>query len=225
VPDEKGGDWEVYDLSQCLTLSLSGMERNDSLLIIASYFWSNTLNAFVFGHSPKTITLVGVYMLTGLRITGPMQPYDFLSAGSKKLAKISDCTGCASYISNHIGDRSTVDDREHVAFLNMWLEKFIFCGSSYCPNYNHKYLAERLATGNEIPLKKYLLGSAYHLMHQVAAQLLKNELMHTISGPWWLIQLWLNLYMHKIVRPNLRNLSFPSSNFAKDYKGKEGRTR
>ena len=31
--------------------------------------------------------------------------------------------------------------------------------------------------------------------------------------------------MHKIVRPNLRNLSFPSSNFAKDYKGKEERTR
>ena len=49
--------------------------------------------------------------------------------------------------------------------------------------------------------------------------------MHTISGPWWLIQLWLNLYMHKIVRPDLKNLSFPSSNFAEDYKGKEGRTQ
>ena len=31
--------------------------------------------------------------------------------------------------------------------------------------------------------------------------------------------------MHKIVRPDLRNLSFPSSNFAKDYKEKEGRTQ
>ena len=31
--------------------------------------------------------------------------------------------------------------------------------------------------------------------------------------------------MHKIVRPDLRNLSFPSSDFAKDYKGKEGRVR
>ena len=31
--------------------------------------------------------------------------------------------------------------------------------------------------------------------------------------------------MYKIARPNLRNLSFPSSNFAKDYKGKEERTR
>ena len=88
---------------------------------------------------------------------------------------------------NHIRDVSTVDDREHVAFLNMWLEKFIFCGSSCGPTYNHKYLAERLATGNEILLGKYLLGPAYHLMHQVAAQLLKNEPVHTISGSWWLI--------------------------------------
>ena len=122
-----------------------------------------------FYHGPMTIILANIYKFTGLRIIGSMQPYNFLSAGSKKLAKISDCTGCASYISNHIGDRSTVDDREHVAFLNMWLEKFIFCGSSCGPTYNHKYLAERLATSNGIPLRKYLLGSAYHLMHQVAA--------------------------------------------------------
>ena len=96
VSDKKAGDWEVYDLNQCLTLSLSEMEQNDSLLISASYFWSNTLNAFVFGHGPMTITLADVYMLTGLRITGSMQPYDFLSAGSKKLAKISYYIGWAS---------------------------------------------------------------------------------------------------------------------------------
>ena len=98
VSDKKGGDWEVYDLSQCLTLSLSGMERNDLLLIAASYFWSNTLNAFIFGHGPMTITLADVYMLTGLRIIGPMQPYELLGTGSKKLAKISDYIGWASYI-------------------------------------------------------------------------------------------------------------------------------
>ena len=94
-----------------------------------------------------------------------MQPYDFLRAGSKKLAKISYCIGWASYILNHIGDGSIVDEREHVAFQNMWLEKFIFCGSSCGPIYNHKYMEEHLAAGNEIPLRKYLLGSAYCLMH------------------------------------------------------------
>ena len=112
------------------------MDRNDALLISASYFWSNALNAFVFGHGPMTITLANAYMLTGLRITGSMQPYEYLSARSKKLAKISDCIGCASYILNHIGDESNVSEREYVAFLNMWLERFIFCGSSYGLTYN-----------------------------------------------------------------------------------------
>ena len=100
VSKKKARDWELYDANQCLMLSLSGMERNDPLLISTSYFWSNTLNAFVFGHGPMTITLAIVHMLTGLRITGSMQPYDFLSVGSKKLAKISDYIGLASYILN-----------------------------------------------------------------------------------------------------------------------------
>ena len=72
VSEKKDEDWEVYDLNQCLTLSLSGMEMNDSLLISTSYFWSNALNAFIFGHDPMTITLADVYMLTGLRITRSM---------------------------------------------------------------------------------------------------------------------------------------------------------
>ena len=109
------------------------MERNDSLLNSASYFWSNALNAFVFGHGPMTITLADVYMLTGLRITRSMQPYEYLSVGSNKLAKIADCTGWGSYILNHVGDGSVISEREYVAFLNMWLERFIFCGSSCGP--------------------------------------------------------------------------------------------
>jgi hypothetical protein len=69
VSEKKAADWELFDLNQCLTLSLSGMERNESLLVSASYFWSNTLNAFVFGHGPMTITLADIHMLTGLQIT------------------------------------------------------------------------------------------------------------------------------------------------------------
>ena len=70
---------------------------------------------------------------------------------------------------NHIGNESTVSEREHVAFLNMWLERFIFCGSSCGLTYNHKLVAEHLVVGVEFPLGKFLLGSAYHLMHQVTA--------------------------------------------------------
>ena len=102
------------------------MERNDSLLISASYFWSNALNAFIFGHGPMTITLADIYMLIGLRITGSVQPYEYLSAGSKRLAKIADYTGWASYILNHIEDGSAISEREYVAFFRTcgWKDSF-----------------------------------------------------------------------------------------------------
>jgi len=45
------------------------MERNESLLIATSYFWSDTLNAFVFGHGPASPTLADVLMLTGLDVS------------------------------------------------------------------------------------------------------------------------------------------------------------
>ena len=56
-------------LDKCIRLSIADMERNESLLIAASYFWSDTLNAFVFAHGPASPTLADVLMLTGLDIS------------------------------------------------------------------------------------------------------------------------------------------------------------
>ena len=39
------------------------------MMIVASYFWSDTLNAFVLGHGPASPTLADVLMLTGLDIS------------------------------------------------------------------------------------------------------------------------------------------------------------
>jgi hypothetical protein len=65
----KRADWDQYDIGQCITLSLSNMDRNKPMLIAASYFWSNVLNAFLFGHRLMTPTLANIVMLTGLDVT------------------------------------------------------------------------------------------------------------------------------------------------------------
>jgi len=39
------------------------------MMIAASYFWSDTFNAFIFGHRPASPTLADIVMLTGLDIT------------------------------------------------------------------------------------------------------------------------------------------------------------
>jgi len=61
------------------------MERNESLSIAASYFWSDTLNAFVFGHGPASPTLAGVLMLTGLDISTADNSHLFDTKPSSKV--------------------------------------------------------------------------------------------------------------------------------------------
>jgi hypothetical protein len=51
VPKKNRDFWEQYKISQCITLSLSEMPRNEFLLIAASYFWSDALNAFFWSRA------------------------------------------------------------------------------------------------------------------------------------------------------------------------------
>ena len=77
--------WEQYDISRSLDLSLSEMVKNEPMLISASFFWSDAINAFLFGHGPMTPTLLDVMMLTGLNITAPDRSFDFLNKASFKI--------------------------------------------------------------------------------------------------------------------------------------------
>jgi hypothetical protein len=62
-------NWDTLHIAQCLELSLAETPKNEDLLIAACHFWSNGVDAFLFGHGPMSPTLVDVYMITGLDIT------------------------------------------------------------------------------------------------------------------------------------------------------------
>ena len=47
------------------------------MLISTSFFWSDAINAFLFGNGPMTPTLLDVMMLIGLNITTPDRSFDF----------------------------------------------------------------------------------------------------------------------------------------------------
>lgn len=57
IARSKRADWEQYNISQCITLSLANIDRNESMLVAASYLWSDALNAFLFDHGRMTPTL------------------------------------------------------------------------------------------------------------------------------------------------------------------------
>jgi len=103
-----------------------------------------------------------------------------------------------------------MSDREHIAFLNMWLDIYLFYGQACSPTSNYLVLAEKILGNSKNPLSKILLGALYSLLNRVSQHLMQNENVPTITGPWWLLQLWLNLHLHKLVAPELINLSFSS---------------
>jgi len=107
------------------------MERNKSLLIATSYFGSDTLNAFLFGHGPASPTLADVLMLTGVEIATADDSHLFDSKSERKV-ETRNIGGWSGYIQKY---RKTgpVGQREHAIFLNMWLDKFVFCGRSVGP--------------------------------------------------------------------------------------------
>jgi hypothetical protein len=104
-------------------------------------------------------------------------------------------------------------DVEYRAFLNMWLCRFIFCGKANEPTLNHIVMAEDLAAGTPIPLGKYLLGSVYHMLHQTTYLMHTSKKIPYVNGPWWFVQMWLQLYMPQIVAIDLNNRHFPSTNY------------
>ena len=154
-------------------------------------------------------TLADVHMLIGLNITGQINPFSLLIKPTSKLESVRT-RGWSRYINIHKTDKKAVTNREHTGFLNMWLDKYVFYGQACSPTSNYLALVEKIAVNSEIPLGKILLRALYNLLNRVSQHLMKSEVVPTITGPWWLLQLWLNLHLHKLIVPNLINVSFPS---------------
>jgi hypothetical protein len=56
----KTSNWDSLRIAHCLELSLVETPKNENLLIAACHFWSNGVNAFLFGHGPMSPTLADV---------------------------------------------------------------------------------------------------------------------------------------------------------------------
>jgi hypothetical protein len=103
-----------------------------------------------------------------------------------------------------------VTEREHTAFLNFWLEQFIFCGPSLAPTKNYLSLAYELAKGATVGLGRLFVREVYRYLHLMSSSLLSQKKLKT-GGPWWFIQLWAHLYFQRYIPnfPVLADNSFP----------------
>jgi hypothetical protein len=77
------------------------MSRNESLLIVASYFWYDALNAFLFGHGPMAPTLADVLVLTGLDISSSDTLFTHRNDKPSHHLKTKGIGGWSGYIAEH----------------------------------------------------------------------------------------------------------------------------
>jgi hypothetical protein len=146
----KTSNWDSLRISHCLELSLAETPNNENLLIATCHFWSNGANAFLFGHGPMSPTLADVYMITSLDVTGFVYPHKY--KGSSRPTRLKTGVGYKRYIQKYMSN-GPLSEVEYMAFLNMWLCRFIFCGKANELTLNHIVMAEDLAVGNLVSLE------------------------------------------------------------------------
>nr|AAS01932.1 hypothetical protein [Oryza sativa Japonica Group]ABF96962.1 hypothetical protein LOC_Os03g33730 [Oryza sativa Japonica Group] len=156
---------------------------------------------------PMTPTLIDISMITGLDVTSSANPMS-LNTKNQYDFKTKSIGGWSDYVAAYIG-QGPVTPREHVAFLLMWLEKFLFCRSSCSPTTNWQFVAEALETKRQFPLGKILLGYLYQMLNNASTKLIVGSVVGA-GGPWWLLQSWLNLVVMRFVnRPSVTETKFP----------------
>jgi hypothetical protein len=132
---------------------------------MACYFWSDTLNAFLFGIGPMDPTLVDVITLTDLDVTTLINPFDLHIDSTHDIptSHTYKLNGWGGYIERHRETLGLVSDREHTSFLMMWLECFFFSGPALGPCSNMQGFVEFLVWGHQLPFRAIPVG--WHLLH------------------------------------------------------------
>uniref|UniRef100_I1PUA3 Aminotransferase-like plant mobile domain-containing protein n=1 Tax=Oryza glaberrima TaxID=4538 RepID=I1PUA3_ORYGL len=207
VSANKQTHWDEIGIGQALALTIANSAKDEPLMAAATYFWSNTINAFLFNQGPMTPTLIDITMIIGLDVTSSANPMS-LNTKNQYDFRTKSIGGWSGYVAAYMGQGS-VTPREHVAFLLMWLEKFLFCGSSCGRTTNCQFTAEALESKREFPLGKILLGYLYQMLNNASAKIVVGSVVGA-GGPWWLLQSWLNLMVMKVVnRPSVTEAEFP----------------
>lgn len=88
--------------------------------------------------------------------------------------------------------KGPVEATKHVAFLHCWLTFHVFCSRTMqVPQYLLP-IAQLLHEGMDICLSKLLLATLYDSLSDVVTILWSPFPITLTSGPFWLLQLWLN---------------------------------
>jgi hypothetical protein len=155
-------------------------------------FFEKSTNTFQFKCRMMTPTLLDVAAITGLRPNG--ETFDPTKT-SKNIELVYKENTFSKFISENKGKGGEeVSDIEHVAFLTLWLSHYVFCPKSIQVARMFIPMAIQIHEGRNFALGRLLLATIYEAIGNSCDDIKasKEGTPFLVSGPIWLLQLWLN---------------------------------
>nr|KYP43587.1 hypothetical protein KK1_034965 [Cajanus cajan] len=170
------------------------------MLLSAIFFWNRETRAIEFSCGFVCPTLLDIAAIMGLKPLGDRYLPNTLEEEipMTETSIVWDKKKYSAFVSAHHGEEGTpVTDSEHIAFLLYWLSACVFCTPSLqVPKYYYT-LAQALHLKKKICLSKLLLASFYNCLDEASKSLFRETGPRNLTGPLWLLQLWLNAIFEK----------------------------
>ena len=168
-------------------------------------FWNPSANAFDFKFGQASITLLDMYAGLGFPLgEKPFHESDYKQIPSVEFNQtpnswtnfVARFRLGATYKEEDQGESATA---KGVAFLDFWLNKFIFSSIAGKMTKTYHRMAEVLYAGNEIGLGQIVLAHLYRCLYNLSC----NPLKCSVSGPLWILEAWARIYFPRLASMEL----------------------
>lgn len=200
--------WKKAGILDAVICSTYEIRRHPSVFFALLLYWCPDTNTFAFPWSEVTLTLEDVMVLGGFPVDGePVRTKNPLSgengemltkmiAERKGFNKLSSKKASHYEWIKHYMEVGRADELEHVAFLSLWLSRFVF------PTHPGKTVSElmfpiaiRLSQGTRIALGPAVLASIYRdlrILRNYTGRMGGEEALSnfTVWAPFQLLQIW-----------------------------------
>ena len=193
VAEAKGAQWKRNGLYDIIFLSTQEIFLDKGLFYAAAQFWSTRTNSFHFPCGMMSPTIQEICMITGLPAHGKdADPFLELTEPPFEYPDDSKDRSYIAFPAYYACTTGKVSDREHIAFLIYWLNRYLFCVSSYSVTMDFTPLARALALDETYAMAPFVLAYLYRGMYHM----LSKEFTFG-CGPLWILMIWLWVYFPK----------------------------
>nr|KYP31535.1 hypothetical protein KK1_048077 [Cajanus cajan] len=201
VENAMSSSWVKTGIFEFIQLAKFDLHLFDPQMLLSEiFFWNRETRAFEFPCGFVCPTLLDIAVITGLTPLGDRFHPDVFEdeISIKDLSITWDKKTYLAFINAHVEQpRTPVSTSEHITFLMYWLSACVFCTPSLqVPKYYFS-LAQALHLEKKVCLSKLLIASLYACLDEASKIPFRETGPQNLSGPLWLLQLWLNAIFEK----------------------------